>query len=94
MSSPAQRRVLVVYNADYEEEFKAKNGGQTESKIEPQERRDLVGNFIDSVRGKAKPHCNVDLGCTTMVAIKMAVESYKQSKTLLWDAQNEKVVTA
>ena len=30
----------------------------------------------------------------TMVAIKMAVESFRQSKTLLWDAKEEKVRTA
>ena len=36
------------------------------------------------------PH--VDLGCATMVAIKMGVESYRQSKTLLWDAKREKVI--
>jgi ATP/ADP translocase len=29
-----------------------------------------------------------------MVAIKMAVESYRQSKTLLWDVAKEQVVTA
>lgn len=38
--------------------------------------------------------CNAELGCATMVAIKMAVESFRQSKTLLWDAQKEKVVAA
>jgi hypothetical protein len=27
-----------------------------------------------------------------MVAIKMAVESYRQRKTMLWDAKREKVV--
>ena len=30
----------------------------------------------------------------TMVAIKMAVESFRQSKTLLWDAKTETVRTA
>jgi len=38
-------------------------------------RRDLEANWIDAMRGKAHVHCNVDLGCATMVAIKMAVES-------------------
>jgi len=35
-----------------------------------------------------------DLGCSTMVAIKMAVESYRQKKTMLWHARHEKVVKA
>ena len=46
------------------------------------------------LRGKDKLACNADLGCATMVAIKMAVESFRQSKTLLWDAKDEKVRTA
>ena len=39
-------------------------------------------------------HCNIELGCATMVTIKMAVESYRQRKTMLWDAKNEKVVAS
>ena len=34
----------------------------------------------------------VELGCATMVTIKMAVESYRQRKTMLWDAKKERVV--
>jgi predicted dehydrogenase len=79
-------------NGDFVEEFKAKNGGNAESKIETKGRRDQEGNFIDAVRGLGPVYCNVDLGCATMVAIKMAVESYRQSKTLVWDAANEKVL--
>jgi len=55
-------------------------------------RRDLENNWIDAMRGKAAVHCNAELGCATMVAIKMAVESYRQRKTMLWDAQNQKVI--
>jgi hypothetical protein len=54
----------------------------------------LEGNWIDAMRGKGAVYCNVDLGCSTMVAIKMAVESYRQRKTMLWDAKKEKVYTA
>jgi hypothetical protein len=46
------------------------------------------------MRGNAAVHCNVDLGCATMVAIKMAVESYRQKKTMLWDAQAQKVIAS
>ena len=62
--------------------------GQTAS------RRDLEGNFIDVLRGNGQLACNAALGCATMVTIKMAVESYRQSKTLLWDPKAEKVRTA
>jgi predicted dehydrogenase len=54
--------------------------------------RDHVENWIDSMRKKATPNCNVELGCAVMVAIKMGVESYRQSKTFSWDAKSEKVV--
>lgn len=74
------------------DKFKEMNGGYREIVVPQNERRDLEGNFIDAIRLGAKLNCNVDLGCTTMVAIKMSVESYRQSKTLLWDAEKEKVV--
>ncbi len=57
-------------------------------------RRDHMGNFLDSVRGDDVPNCNVELGASTMVAIKMGVEAYRQSKTLLWDADSERVVAS
>jgi predicted dehydrogenase len=81
-------------NGPFAEEFKAKNEGKTDLRIPIQKRRDLEGNFIDVMRGKDQLACNVDLGCSTMVAIKMAVESYRQQKTMLWDAKSEKVRTA
>ena len=46
------------------------------------------------LRGKDNLACNADLGGATMVAIKMAVESFRQSKTMLWDAKEEKVIAA
>ena len=82
------------FNGDFKEEFKAKNDGKEEARLPVKQRRDLEGNFIDVLRGKDKLACNADLGCATMVAIKMAVESYRQKKTMLWDARREKVVTA
>jgi len=46
------------------------------------------------MRGNCPVFCNAELGCATMVAIKMAVESFRQRKTMLWDAKQEKVYTA
>ena len=51
-------------------------------------------NWLDAIRGKGKPNCGHELGCATMVAIKMGVESYRQSKVFTWDAKNEKVMSA
>jgi predicted dehydrogenase len=81
-------------NGPYAEEFKAKNEGKEEVRLSIRQRRDLEGNFIDVLRGKDKLACNVDLGCSTMVAIKLAVESYRQQRTMIWDAHKEAVVSA
>ena len=82
----------LKFNGPYAEEFKAKNDGKEELRIPVVQRRDLEGNFIDVLRGNGTLHCNAELGAATMVTIKMAVESYRQNKTFLWDAQKEKVV--
>lgn len=82
------------WNGDFKEEFKARNGGQEELRLPVEPRRDLEANWIDAMRGTAQVHCNAELGCATMVAIKMAVESYRQRKTMLWDAATEKVVAS
>ncbi|MFA6242732.1 MAG: Gfo/Idh/MocA family oxidoreductase [Candidatus Hydrogenedentales bacterium] len=86
--------VKMSANGDFAEEFKAANGGQAEASLTSKRRRDMEGNFIDAVRGKDMVHCNAELGAATMVAIKMAVESYRQKKTLLWDAEKEHVTGA
>ena len=82
------------WNGDFKEEFKSANDGKEETRLPIKQRRDLEGNFIDVLRGKDKLACNADLGCATLVAIKMAVESFRHSKTLLWNAKEERVRTA
>ena len=78
-------------NGDFAAEFKARNEGKEEVRIPIKPRRDLEGNFIDVLRGRSTLQCNVDLGAATMVAIKMAVESYRQRKTMIWDSRTETV---
>jgi predicted dehydrogenase len=82
---------LLRFNGDFKEEFKAKNDAKEEARIATKKRRDQVGNFLDVVRGNGVLHCNAELGAATMVAIKLAVESYRQGKTMNWDAKAEKV---
>jgi len=76
----------------FADKFREMNDGY-ENLVIPSEntRRDMLGNFIDVVRKGGELNCNVDLGCATMVAIKMGVESYRRSKTLLWDVEKEQV---
>jgi predicted dehydrogenase len=81
------------FNGDFKDEFKAKNGGQEEARLAIKLRRDMVGNFLDVIRGNGTLHCNVELGAATMVAIKLGVESFRQRKTMNWDAKSERVVS-
>ena len=49
-------------------------------------------NFIDSIRGDAKPNCPFDLGYRVAIACRMAVDSYRQQRTVRWDAAKEEIV--
>jgi predicted dehydrogenase len=82
----------LVGQRTWKEEFKAKNGGEMEVILEQPSRRDHMGNFLDAIRNGDELACNVDLGCATMVGIKMAVDALRYDKVMRWDAQNEKVI--
>ena len=64
--------------------------GQAGFDVPIAERRDHVGNWLDAIRDGAALDCNVDLGASTMVAIKMGVEAYRQNRVMTWDAQAER----
>jgi predicted dehydrogenase len=49
-------------------------------------------NFLDSVRGADKPNCPFDLGFKVSIACRMAVESYRQGRTMVWDSAEEEIV--
>ena len=68
--------------------------GQASVQMDSVPRRDHMGNFLDAVRNGDRLACDVDLGCSVMVAIKMGVEAYRQNKVLLWDADAEEVVVS
>ncbi len=68
--------------------------GEARFSIHTSPRRDHTGNFLDAVRGEALPACNVELGCSTMVAIKMGVEAYRSSRALSWDAERQRIAEA
>ena len=84
---------VLRFNGDFKPEFLAKNDGKTETRLKLQPHRDMEGNFLDVLRGNGRLNCNAELGAATMVAIKLAVESYRQKRTMLWDAKQEKVVS-
>jgi hypothetical protein len=82
---------LLKFNGDFKPEFASKNDGKEEVRLPVKPRRDMVGNFLDVIRGSGTLNCNAELGTATMVAIKMAVESYRLRKTLTWNPKTEKV---
>ena len=49
-------------------------------------------NFIDSVRGSDKPNCPFEIGFRISIACRMAVDSYRQKRTLRWDNVKEEIV--
>ncbi len=84
----------LVGQGTWEAEFKAKNGGEMETILETQPRRYHMGNFFDAIRNGDELACNVDLGCSTMVGIKMAVDALRYDKVLRWDTTKEQVVAS
>ncbi len=49
-------------------------------------------NFLDSVRGEAKPNCPFEVGFRVSILCRMAVESYRQGRTMRWDATREEIL--
>lgn len=49
-------------------------------------------NFLDSIRGLTKPNCPFDIGFRVSIACRMAVESYRQGRTVKWDREKEEIV--
>ena len=49
-------------------------------------------NFLDCVRDGKEPNCPFDVGFRVSVACRMAVESYRQQRTLRWDPVKEEIV--
>ncbi len=49
-------------------------------------------NFIDSIRSGQTPNCPFDVGYRVSIACRMAVESYRQGRSMKWDAAKEEIV--
>jgi predicted dehydrogenase len=57
------------------------------------ERAGHMQNFLDAIRDSGKPvNCPFDLGYRVAIACRMAVESYRQQRTVRWDAAKEEIV--
>jgi predicted dehydrogenase len=60
-----------------------------QSRTEP---RAHMQNFLDCIRSGKEPNCPVELGFRVSIACRMAVESYRQQRTVRWDAAREEIV--
>lgn len=49
-------------------------------------------NFLECARSGKQPNCPFDLGFRVSIACRMAVESYRQGRTIRWDAEKEELV--
>jgi predicted dehydrogenase len=49
-------------------------------------------NFLDSIRLSREPNCPFDLGYRVSIACRMAVDSYREGRTVRWDPQAEEIV--
>lgn len=49
-------------------------------------------NFLDALRAGKEPSCPFEVGFRTAIACRMAVESYRQKKTIRWDPAREEIV--
>ncbi len=61
--------------------------GQT--RTEP---RAHVQNFFDAIRTGVEPNCPFDVGYRVSIACRMAVESYRQRRTVRWDSDKEQII--
>jgi predicted dehydrogenase len=51
-----------------------------------------VQNFFESIRSGREPNCPFELGWRVSIASRMAVEAYRQRRTVRWDATTEEIV--
>jgi hypothetical protein len=49
-------------------------------------------NFLDAVRGVSKVNCPFDVGFRVSILCRMAVESYRQGRTMRWDPAREEIL--
>ncbi len=49
-------------------------------------------SFLDAIRSGSEPSCPFDLGYRVSIACRMAVESFRQGRTVRWDARREEIV--
>jgi len=66
--------------------------GTEELGASPTAPRAHMQNFLASIRSGQEPNCPLELGFRVSIACRMAVDSYRQGRTVRWDAVKEEIV--
>ena len=85
---PEVIRGKAVGGPEYESKF-----GLEEKKIEIDQKDMMqahVENFLQCMRTREKPHLDVETGAKAVVVINLAVQSYREGRTLYWDEKRWK----
>jgi predicted dehydrogenase len=86
--TPEVRRNKAIGGEEYEAKFGTK---PIEIPIDQRDPMEIhIENFLSCMRSRQKPHLDVETGARAVVAINLAVESYRTGKTIYWDPQHWK----
>jgi predicted dehydrogenase len=77
----------------YQPEKKTRPDGNDMTGMTKADPKAHMQNFLDNIRGTSRQlACPFDLGFRVAIACRMAVESYRQQRTVRWDAGKEEIV--
>jgi predicted dehydrogenase len=67
-------------------------GGEAVNGMTPTMPSAHMRNFLDAIRAGKEINCPFELGFRVSIACRMAVESYRQGRTVRWDTGKEEIV--
>jgi len=76
----------------YAPEKKNRPDGNEMTGVTHTDPRAHMQNFLDAIRSNRELNCPFDLGYRVSIACRMAVESYRQQRTVRWDPAREEIV--
>lgn len=68
-----------------------KPSGSAATVSDAEETQRHMQNFLDCVRSRKQPNCPFEIGFRSAIACQMAVASYRQGRTVNWDAKREEI---
>jgi predicted dehydrogenase len=65
---------------------------RVETASDAEETQAHLQNFLNCIRSRATPNCPFEIGFRSAIACQMAVASYRQGRTVRWDAGREQIM--